>query len=122
MYYFFTNQIKSACMMTSPIKLDINYYLAIARDSGVYIHFSLINFVDCHVIYDEIALFPKHQWTHHASYFLVRERFNGDDNSSTNSESTALHRVSSYLTMYICIKLNDSLSNPFALLRAIIML
>jgi len=30
--------------------------------------------------------------------------------------------VSCYLTMYICTRLNDSLSSPFALLRAIVML
>lgn len=100
--------------MTNAVKFNINYYLVIARGSGVHKHFSLISFADCHIIYDETALFPKHQRIY-ASYFLVRERFNGDDNSSTNSESTGLHTVSSYLTTYTCIKLDDSLSNPFAL-------
>lgn len=70
MYYFPVNQIKSVCIIINAIKFDINYYLIIVRGSSIHTHFSLINFTDCRVIYDEIALFPKHhRITFHTFWF-----------------------------------------------------
>lgn len=87
MYYFSINQIKSTCVRTSAINFDINYYVAIPRDSGVYTHFSLINFVDlCSyydaVIYDEIASFPKHQRTLFHTFW-----------SASDLMATTIHRL-----------------------------